>query len=166
VLAGVQAVPVHPFNSFMLENGRIKKMFIDPIQEMLDRKLVPVLHGDVVMDKTRGGAVLSGDRIVPYIARKLGADKIGIASNTDGVLDANGQTIPVITPASFNEIRSLIGGSSHTDVTGGMLGKVQELVDLADMTGIESRIFNAASPGNILEFMKGAAIGTLIRKVN
>jgi isopentenyl phosphate kinase len=165
VSAGVQAVPVHPFNNFMLENGRIKKMFIDPIQEMLDRKLVPVLHGDVVMDKTRGGAVLSGDQIVPYIARKLGADKIGIGSNTDGVLDANGQTIPVITPASFNEIRSLIGGSSHTDVTGGMLGKVQELVDLADMTGIESRIFNAASAGNIQDFMKGAAIGTLIRKV-
>jgi len=46
-----------------------------------------------------------------------------------------------------------------------MLGKVQELVDLADMTGIESRIFNAASPGNIQEFMKGAAIGTLVRKV-
>jgi isopentenyl phosphate kinase len=165
VSAGVQAVPVHPFNSFMLENGRIKEMFIDPIQEMLDRQLVPVLHGDVVMDKTRGAAVLSGDQIVPYIAGKLGADNIGIGSNTNGVLDADGQTIPVITPASFNKIRSLIGGSSHTDVTGGMLGKVQELVDLADLTKIESRIFNAASAGSIQEFMKGAAIGTLIQKV-
>lgn len=165
VSAGVQAVPVQPFNCFMLENGRIKEMFLDPVLEMLNRKLVPVLHGDVVMDTIRGGAVLSGDRIVPYLAAKLDADTIGIGSNTNGVLDADGKTIPVITADSFASMRYLIGESSYADVTGGMLGKVQELVNLADRTGIESRIFNAASMGSIQQFMRGAATGTLIQKV-
>ena len=162
--AGMPAVPVHPFSSFLLDNGRISEMFGANISVMLKRGMVPVLHGDVVMDATRGAAVLSGDQVVPYIAQKLGAESIGIASVTDGVLDDKGHTVPVITPASFNEVKIHIGGSSHTDVTGGMLGKVTELVDLADRSGISSRIFNASIPGNVRAFLDGATPGTLIQK--
>jgi len=162
--AGVPAVPVHPFGSFLLDKGRISKMFSAHISVMLDRGMVPVLHGDVVMDTTRGAAILSGDQIVPYIAQKLGAGTIGIASVTDGVLDDKGHTLPVITPASFDKVKIHIGGSSHTDVTGGMLGKVTELVDLANRSGISSRIFNASIPGNVRAFLNGATPGTLIQK--
>jgi len=162
--AGVPAVPVHPFGSFLLDCGRISEMFTTHILVMLERGMVPVLHGDVVMDTTRGAAVLSGDQVVPYIAQKLGAESIGIASVTDGVLDDKGHTVPVITPASFDEVKVHIGGSSHTDVTGGMLGKVTELVDLADRSGISSRIFNASIPGNVRAFLDGATPGTLIQK--
>jgi isopentenyl phosphate kinase len=162
--AGIPAVPVHPFGSFLLDCGRISEMLASHILVMLERGMVPVLHGDVVMDTTRGAAVLSGDQVVPYIAQQLGAESIGIASVTDGVLDGKGHTVPVITPASFDVIKVHIGGSSHIDVTGGMLGKVTELVELADRSGISSRIFNASIPGNVRAFMDGATPGTLIQK--
>lgn len=162
--AGIPAVPVHPFGSFLLDCGRISEMLASHILVMLERGMVPVLHGDVVMDTTRGAAVLSGDQVVPYIAQQLGAESIGIASVTDGVLDGKGHTVPVITPASFDVIKVHIGGSSYIDVTGGMLGKVTELVELADRSGISSRIFNASIPGNVRAFMDGATPGTLIQK--
>jgi isopentenyl phosphate kinase len=161
---GMPAVPVHPFGSFLLDCGRINEMLTTHILVMLDRGMVPVLHGDVVMDATKGASVLSGDQIVPYIAHQLGAEIIGIGSVTDGVLDDKGHTVPVITPASFDEVKVHIGGSSNTDVTGGMLGKVTELVDLADRSGISSRIFNASIPGNVSAFLDGATPGTLIQK--
>lgn len=161
--AGVAAVPVHPMDSVLLEDDRIKQMYTAPIEYMLDRGLVPVLHGDVVMDTVRGAAVLSGDQIVPYISRHIGANGIGIGTNTSGVLDDRGNTIPLITPGTFDGIRPLIGASDHIDVTGGMLGKVVELVDLAGTTGIESCIFNAGSE-NISRFLRGERPGTLIQK--
>jgi isopentenyl phosphate kinase len=162
--AGVPAVPVHPFSSFVLDNGRIIQMLTAPIRMMLEHTLVPVLHGDVAMDATKGAAIVSGDQIVTYIAQQFEADSIGIGSNTAGVLDDQGKVISTISPATFHEIRPYIRGSSHTDVTGGMLGKVQELVDIANTNGIKSRIFNAAAPGNIQKFLEGTAIGTLIQK--
>lgn len=160
----ILAVPIHPFGSFLLEKGRISEALIEPVKLMLQKKLMPVLHGDVVMDAVNGVSILSGDQIVVYIAQQLGADRIMIGSNTDGVLDSNGRTIPVITPAAFIEMRKQIGASSNTDVTGGMLGKVHELLNLAGTYGISSRIFNAARPGKISEILSGAEIGTLIQK--
>ena len=51
------------------------------------------------------------------------------------------------------------------DVTGGMKGKLQELLDLADM-GIDSVIFNAAKEGNIVRALQGESIGTRVRRPN
>ena len=164
VSAGVPALPVHPLSCAMLEQGRISDMQTAPIYEMLNRGLVPVLHGDVAMDSMRGADILSGDQIVPYVARKMGAERIGIGSNIDGVLDNEGQNIPVVTPSTFDGIRKYIGGSSHTDVTGGMLGKVQELVELAGKSDISSRIFDASAAGSITRFLQGETMGTLIQK--
>jgi len=47
----------------------------------------------------------------------------------------------------------MISGSSGVDVTGGMLGKVTELMALAE-AGIPSRVFNAETPGNVAKFLK------------
>ncbi|MCL7474651.1 MAG: isopentenyl phosphate kinase [Methanosarcinales archaeon] len=164
VSAGVPAVPVHPLSCTMLREGRISDMQTAPLREMLNRGLVPVLHGDVAMDSVRGADILSGDQIVPYIAREMGAGLIGIGSNINGVLDSEEKNIPEVTPATFDGIRKYIGGSSHTDVTGGMLGKVQELVELADKSGISSRIFDASATGSITGFLQGETMGTLIQK--
>lgn len=164
VSAGVPAIPVHPLSCAMLKQGRISDMQTAPLREMLNRGLVPVLHGDVAMDSVRGADILSGDQIVPYIARKMGAERIGIGSNIDGVLDSEGHNIQEITPAVFDRICNYIGGSSHTDVTGGMLGKVQELVELAREYGINSRIFDASATGSIIRFLQGEIMGTLIQK--
>ncbi|MEM4196402.1 MAG: hypothetical protein QW277_04435 [Methanothermobacter sp.] len=51
-----------------------------------------------------------------------------------------------------------------TDVTGGMVGKVKELLVLAER-GVESEIINACVPGNVMKALRGEAVrGTRIRK--
>jgi len=44
------------------------------------------------MDRVLGAAVLSGDRIVPYLAMVTAASGIGAGSNVDGVLDEKGES--------------------------------------------------------------------------
>ena len=158
---GVTALPVHPLSSCLLENGKIVEFQAEKIRIMLERGIVPVLHGDVVMDRVKGAAVLSGDRIIPYLATVMNASKIGAGSNVEGVLDEKGILIKKITPMGFVDIKKQISGSSSIDVTGGMLGKVSELVGLAK-NGISSRIFNASKKGMVSKFLYSEDVGTLI----
>ena len=162
--AGVNAVGVHPISSTVSRDGRIIQMFLDNIYLMLDNGFVPVLHGDMVMDTKLGASVLSGDQIVPYLAVQLGGARIGIGSAKDGVLDDKGATIPTITSSNFKDVKKHIGGSESTDVTGGMLGKVVELLKLCETSSITSYIFNAGKSGNVSRFLGGEDIGTAITK--
>ncbi len=159
--AGAHALPVHPLSSCLLENGKLVEFQLSQVKLMLERGIIPVIHGDVVMDRIRGASVLSGDRIIPYIAPALNATKIGAGSDVDGVLDDRDIVIKKITPLSFVDMKKSIKGSGSTDVTGGMLGKVSELLELAGK-GISSRIFNATKKGMVSRFLYGEDVGTLI----
>ncbi len=160
--AGVNAVAVHPMGCVIASDGRIVDMFVDHILMMLDNGLVPVLHGDVVMDHVRGVSIVSGDQIVPYLAERFSASRIGLGSAANGVVDDDGKTISRIDTGNFDNIKSFLGGSAGTDVTGGMLGKVLELLDLGTRAGSTSYIFNATISGNVSRFLNGENIGTSI----
>lgn len=159
--AGICALPVHPLSSCLLDNGKLTDFQLGQIKVMLEKDIVPVLHGDVVMDITKGVSVLSGDRIIPYLAIFLEASKIGAGSDVDGVLDEEENVIRKITRFSFVDMKKSIKSSRYTDVTGGMLSKVTELLELAGK-GVDSRIFNASRKGMVSRFLYGEDVGTLI----
>lgn len=160
--AGIKAAGVHPMGCFTTTDGRISSSFLDPIRLMLENGIVPVLHGDVVMDTTKGVSIVSGDQVLPYLALAFDADRIGLGSAEDGVLNENGKPIPLITEDNFDDIKSCLGGSASTDVTGGMFGKVRELLDMCHGRSMTSYIFNAKIDGNVLNFLSGKEIGTAI----
>ena len=161
---GIRAMPLNPFAFAVCENGRISSFLTDQITLMLENGLVPVLHGDVAMDSERGACIISGDQSLPYLAKALRAKRAGLGSAADGVLDGDGKVIPRITPETFGRFARYIGSSAGTDVTGGMLGKVKEILDLADSTGIDACIFNANEPGNYRRYLEGEDIGTIISR--
>jgi len=160
VNAGIPAFPVHPLGCMVLERGRIRSAELAPLKILLARGMVPVLHGDVVADTALGASVLSGDQLVTYLARKLGAGRTGAGTDVDGVLDDKGGVIRRISRDNFEQVRLHIRGASN-DVTGGMLGKVTELLDLAG-GGIDSCIFNAMKSGMTSGFLAGGCPGTVI----
>jgi isopentenyl phosphate kinase len=144
---GCEAVGIHPLHAAYAEEGRLIAMETRQIREMIDRAMVPVLHGDVVMDGVRGVSIVSGDQLVVFLARALGIRQIGLATDVPGVLDGD-RVIAEITPGSAG--RFTIGASRHTDVTGGMEGKVRELFGLA-RDGTSSAIFHADRIGDFLD---------------
>ena len=163
-LAGVDCLPVHPLSCLLLRGGRIDSFFMEPIKEMLKVGIMPVLHGDVAMDATGKAAIVSGDQLVAYLAKALQAEVVAVGSNVDGVL-FSGRPLSRITRKELSVVQSAIGGSAGVDVTGGMRGKLLELLDLADL-GIDSVIFNASIEGNIVRALKGECVGTRIGRAN
>lgn len=150
---GVAAIGVHPFHVAVADNGRLLAFECRHVKKMLALGMVPVIHGDVVMDLSRGACIVSGDQLVRYLAAALSIGRVGLATDVPGVLDKNGAVVPVITRHTIASIH--VGDSKHTDVTGGMRGKIDELLGLAD-AGIGSDIFHVS---RVADFLAGSAHG-------
>jgi isopentenyl phosphate kinase len=166
----IPAISVAPSCCVVTENGRIKPFEDAVFKSYLKMGFAPVLYGDATLDEKLGFTVLSGDQIVSHIARKLGASKIVIGVDTDGLYDAdpkvakNAKLYTHLTLSELEKVKEKLGGSTAADVTGGMLGKVTELIP-AVAEGIPVAIVNAGKPNRVYKALMGEAVeGTVIRK--
>jgi isopentenyl phosphate kinase len=154
--AGVPVLRVQPSASAVARDGEIIEMAVKPIQNALDRGLVPLVYGDVGMDEVRGGTILSTEKVFFHLAQQLPVTTILLLGEVDGVYDQNGVTIPHISPGNLAEIEAALGGSSGTDVTGGMETKVRDMVVLAQkVPGLSIRIMNGITPDLLYDTLRG-----------
>lgn len=148
---GLNAVPVHP-SSISFRDPETQ-LHLDKIGKISEEGFLPVLHGDIILHAGKGYTIISGDEIVTEIEKKYETGKAGFCTSEKGVLDSNGEVIDEINSTEdFSDT-----GTEGKDVTGGMKGKVQEILD----AGIEARIFGVEELEN---FLDGEEVGTLVRK--
>lgn len=166
----IPAFSMAPSCCVITENGRIKLCEDKVLNTLLKIGFVPVLYGDAVLDEKLGFTVLSGDQIVSYLARKLGASKVVIGVDTDGLYDKdpkitkNARLYTRMTLSELTKVKSKLGGSTAADVTGGMLGKISELISVVE-SGIPVVMVNAAKPNRIYKALLGEKVeGTVIEK--
>lgn len=162
-----QMLPVMRYSPSALahaDDGRIVRMDTSVIEESMQRGLLPLVHGDVAFDRHRGATILSTETIFTHLAQTLPVKRIILLGEVDGVLDDQRQVISSITPANFEQYRSFLGGSSGTDVTGGMLTKVTDMLALtASIPDLQIRIVNGLVAGNLTHALNDtASVGTLI----
>jgi len=166
----IPAVSITPSSCMLTENGRIK-IFDETLSKMLLKMgFTPVLYGDATIDAKLGFTVLSGDQIVAHLARKFGASKIVLGVDVDGLCDAdpktdkNAKVYPHLTLQELVAFEGKLGKSTASDVTGGMLGKVTELIPAVEQ-GIPVAIVNAAKPNRVYRALTGEKVeGTIIEK--
>ncbi|TKX81513.1 isopentenyl phosphate kinase [Halorubrum sp. SD626R] len=151
----VPAVPVHPLSLGARAEGADGDLDL-PLSStatLLGEGFVPVLHGDGVATAGEGVTVVSGDELVVELAAGLGARRVGVCSTVPGVLDADGDVISAID--DFDAVADALGASDATDVSGGMAGKVRELLAL----DAPAHVFGA---DGLAPFLRGEDAGTRI----
>lgn len=165
--AGENAISVQPSACMVTEGGLITSGFLKPIERALDFDMVPVPYGDVAFDLKQGCSIISTERILSFVARKVGASRIIIAANEEGVWEdfpERKKLIEEITPRNFPAIKRHLQGSSDVDVTGGMLHKVERMLDLSNQTGADVVIVNGSVPGRLRDALLGKkVVGTVVR---
>jgi len=153
-----------PASFILAKNGNVQEIFTEPINNALRIGLVPVVYGDVIEDLDKGFCIFSTDKIFRVLTKGFSRDykieKIIFCSDTNGVYDAKGKTIARITQDWFAKNKGVIGGSKNTDVTGGMLHKVEECLKVADEYGVRSLIIN----GNVSANLKKAILGEKVQE--
>lgn len=166
---GVPVVAL-PASSFMTaKNKRITNGNLDLFKRYLDKGFVPVIYGDVVLDDDLEICVISGDQLIQYLAKNLNPDKVILGTDVDGVYNKNPKTHDdAVFFEKFSSLEDLdtLEGTTNVDVTGGMVGKIKELLYLADL-GIESTIINAEVEKNIYNVLENKKVkGTVISRGN
>jgi isopentenyl phosphate kinase len=125
-----------------------------------------------VLDTVRGGTIASTEELFAWLVPHLQPARIVLAGTVDGVYssdplaDPNAQQWPEITPTTLPSLGASLGGSHGVDVTGGMLSKVTEMVQLVTAyPNLEVRIVSGLRRGAVQAAMLGwdTAGGTIIR---
>lgn len=164
--AGVPAMSFSPSASVQCVDGRITTIARQPIEQALQAGLLPVTHGDVAFDAVRGGTIVSTEEVMVALAEGgLRPSWLLLAGETVGVYDMQSQVIPHISARTWPQVAAALGGSHGTDVTGGMLTKVQCMLALAaQFPALTVRIFSGLQPGALARVLcqPTTAVGTII----
>jgi isopentenyl phosphate kinase len=165
---GIAAMTFSPAASVWAENGHVAAWDTSQIEAALENGIIPVVHGDVIFDRAKGGTILSTEDLFQHLVRELRPGRILLAGLEEAVwadFPARRQRVEVLTRESFKQISSGVGGASGADVTGGMLSKVQQMLALVEQVpGLQVSIFSGEGEGNLEKALKGEHIGTLVTK--
>ena len=135
---------------------------LEPLERALARGLLPVVYGDVVMDREWGASICSTERVFLALSQGLVQRGFEMArviwmGRTDGIYDEEGKTIPVVTPEDFDQVASAAREADGADVTGGMRHRLESAVELA-RAGIRSWIVDGQSPGLLGRLLSGEEV--------
>jgi isopentenyl phosphate kinase len=166
IAAGLPIISLPASASVVSSDGRVAAWDLTPLLSALQMGLVPVIYGDVIFDQVRGGTILSTEDLFRYLAPHLRPQRLLLAGLEEGVwadFPARTRLIAEITPQNLEIVSKALGKSAATDVTGGMEGKVNEMLKLVrEVTGLDILIFSGEKPGSIAEALSGKVIGTWI----
>jgi isopentenyl phosphate kinase len=155
-----------PAASVWAENGKVVQWDLSQIKNTLENGIVPVVHGDVIFDRAKGGTILSTEELFEYLARELRPRQILLAGLEEAVwadFPARKRKAQKVTRESFEEIRQSTRGATGADVTGGMESKVQQMLELAEaIPGLKIQIFSGEIPENLKKALLGEILGTII----
>lgn len=165
----IPAVSIQPSACIVTENGRISYFELSPVEKLLDLGFMPILYGDAVLDTRTGFTILSGDQLISSLAINLDANAIIVGVDVDGLYTDDPKTNPkarLIEKATLQELKDLLGkiGRGKTiDVTGGMFGKIAELVPALE-EGVVIKIINAKKSNRLYRALRNeAVVGTELR---
>lgn len=155
--AGLSPFSIAPSSCFVFKGGRPAELADEPLKLALDNGLLPVVYGDVVMDREQGVAIASTETVLVALASRLQVHRVLWLGETDGVYDAEGKTLPRLSADQFEEASKAIGSPAGTDVTGGMRHRVETALELARL-GVRSVLFNGLTPGLLERALLGESV--------
>ncbi len=154
----IHAVSISPHSSITLNNHKIHKIDYKIFEEYLNKNFTPVTFGDVVLDKTLGFSICSGDLLIEALSRNFKPEKVVFVIDEDGIFTANpkiDKNAELIQNTTIKKLETIITSlDSRADVTGGMAGKILTIKNIAK-NGIETILVN----GNKIDRLYKVLIG-------
>lgn len=131
--AGLPVIAFPPSAWIVTENRQPISFLTEPIQRAVENHLIPVVNGDVIIDRAIGGTILSTEDVFALLAAELHPGQIILASREPGVwkdYPQNTQLAASLTLAEFESSAVSAKGAAGVDVTGGMAKKIALMMDI------------------------------------
>ncbi len=164
---GIPAASLSPGSCFVMDEGRIVVSDEEVIRRMSHVGIMPVTHGDVVMDRQKGFAIVSGDEMMEVMARIYNPERVVFVSDIDGLYDSNpkentdARLIPEVTQEVLDGVSS---EEDVADVTGGVRNKMEAMLRMCSPDR-DCVLVNGTVPGRLLSLLRGEEVTcTVARK--
>jgi len=174
------AVAISPFPFITTEQkelcgGTLSDDAATAVVGLVKRGLVPVVHGDVVMDKAQGVAILSGDVWMVELGRKLKPKSAVFITDVAGVFTKPPsepgaklvREIFVDTQTGELELEGVSMNTASHDVTGGLKAKLESAAKvLMQAPDVQAVHIVRAGSSSAVEAMRGEmpTTGTTLKR--
>jgi isopentenyl phosphate kinase len=156
---------IQPSCIFIKDSKKIITTSIDIIETTLDLNIMPILYGDIILDKQGSFSILSGDQIILELCKHLehyNITKVIFTMETDGIYvndDNNGENNILVTHCYSDELGSLklANLGQKIDVTGGIRGKLNVIKRICDYN-IPVQLINGLRKDYIYKSLKNQKI--------
>jgi isopentenyl phosphate kinase len=167
LLANVPVFSFSPSSLMSVKNGKTKQVFMESITDAMEKGIVPLVYGDVVVDADKGCDVYSTEKVFDelaiYFAKQYEVRVIHISSEEGVYKKGQASVFSEINQSNFADVKEHLGGSHGVDVSGGMLHKVEECLEIAKL-GITSQIVSGMAVGRVRDAVLGKKVkGTTIK---
>ncbi|MFX1302892.1 MAG: type 2 isopentenyl-diphosphate Delta-isomerase [Promethearchaeota archaeon] len=152
---GYPAISIQPSSIFIKDFNQINIKTIEPIEKLLELRIMPVLYGDIILSWDSYFSILSGDQIILKLCEKIQNFKISkviFAIEKDGIyIEDNGKTKLALKlkTKDLAELK-LANLDQKIDVTGGIKGKLETIKEIINFN-IPVQIINGLKNKNILK---------------
>ncbi len=166
---GIPAIPFSPLSMMITSSKDIEIKFFETLIYSFNIGFTPVIYGDVILDKTQGFTVISGDKIIVELVKIFKPKSVIFCLDVDGIytsdpkIDRNAKLIRELTLDEATLIAKKIMNTNKIDVTGGMKSKLEASIEIAQL-GTDVIFINGNRHRLLQKALKGVIeIGTIIR---
>jgi len=151
-LSALNPVSFPPYSLFSFSNSEIRKRDTDLLRYYFARGFTPVTYGDICFDDELGYYICSGDRSVLELSKIMKPERAIFVVDVDGIYDRDpAQQGAKLLPIAGR--RNINFGVNERDVTGGMKGKFEIMVELSALTRVF--VVNGKVRGRLLRAVRG-----------
>lgn len=141
--------------------GRVTKVHISPILDLLEKGYIPVVS-TIGCDKQGNAYNINGDTAAAFIAGALGAQRLIMMTDIDGILRDKDDPSTIIPHLNLKEIEQL---KAEGIISGGMIPKVDCCTEAIHKGVKNVVIMDGRVPHSILmELLTDEGAGTMVSK--
>ena len=140
--------------------GRVTNVNIEPITDLLEKGYIPVVS-TIGCDKQGNAYNINGDTAAAYIAGALGAERLIMMTDIDGILRDRHDPTTLISEVTIKDIETLC---DEGVISGGMIPKVDCCVEAIHKGVKNVIIMDGRVPHSILmEILTDEGAGTMVK---
>jgi isopentenyl phosphate kinase len=157
---------IQPSSIFLKDSETVIDNSIEVIETALNLNILPLLYGDIILDKQGSFSIISGDQIIFELCRsirKYRVSKVIFATEIDGIFvkAKTGSSIELVTTIHSDELErlELADLGQKIDVTGGIGGKIDFIKKITEL-GISVQLINGLKEDYIYKSLKNIEINS------
>lgn len=166
---GIPALSLYPSNSLVTNDRKADSFCVEVFEEYIRQGMFPITTGDVIVDRKKGCTIWSTEEVLSFFAQRFqengwDVQQIIHVTEVEGFYGLDGKLIEHLDAKVWPDLKSAVTVTRGFDVTGGMMTKVEESLQIAQK-GIESAIISGLKKDNLYNLLTEREwVGTRITK--